>query len=778
MNELVLISSVAELADRAVACLDAVGWDRGVLVGKPEQAATLDPRFAALPVVANAADIGSAIAVVAVLHQDGPALSRSLAGLAELENATVLALETTHYWRRRPLLIQSIPKSGTHLALECAKAFGYQAPPIPELPRPGERLLAGHYYNLQHVTADWLGDAYRHNEFLLQAMARAPIVMTVRDPRDIAVSLAHYLAKQADYHLLAAHMRSLSPEQRLADTIDGNYPLPLYINEGFRFRGNIRQLCETYRDWWTDLWPNVWTVRYEDLIGPEGGSTVADQLRALWGLQLALHVPGRPEDFCGKVFNRKSPTFREATIGGHIREFTSAHHEALAAQGLDYARSMGYADRWNVHASFTIEVANAEIAAVLRRELVNRAVGCAGFTIAQDNDRSWQVTVIAASGGAPKRIPSLSPQPTLAVELLNYLTEARIVSRQDGPRLEPPNRVFIGEVAPDQPDLFRDLPVAVSPVPFATYKGFDLLRDHGRRHGRIIAVRLGHGEVNVSMAEKDLWRLHSRRDILLGESVGEITARIDIEELATGKNTNAARPDLANGKPIIVGEYRGFNLVAFRGGIYAVRRSVGAVDLTIPEEELRQYFSANDLAITQSVDDAKAAIDLAESRRLIEGLSAKLPGIEGQISAVAEEVANLSVHMSGLGQKLADSEHAHHDSINRVENQIVAAGERLNAVEHAGVATEQMGNAVRINVDGLRHTVEQLATEVGRLDLHFRSHLDGMDAQWDARLQRVDSEAAAMGETLGRLRVAVEVLETTLATVRGKWVWRHFLEKR
>src|SRR6202790_3937374 len=61
-------------------------------------------------------------------------LSSSLAHLADARNIFVWAPKTRHYFKSRPVFVQSIPKSGTHLVFECLRAFGYVEPPSLDLP--------------------------------------------------------------------------------------------------------------------------------------------------------------------------------------------------------------------------------------------------------------------------------------------------------------------------------------------------------------------------------------------------------------------------------------------------------------------------------------------------------------------------------------------------------------------------------------------------------------------------------------------------------------------
>ena len=62
-------------------------------------------------------------------------------------------------------------------------------------------------------------------------------------------------------------------------------------------------------------------MRYEDVIGAEGGGDVERQLQTIWELQLALHVPGRPDDYRDRVFSRDALTFRRGQIGDYLINF-------------------------------------------------------------------------------------------------------------------------------------------------------------------------------------------------------------------------------------------------------------------------------------------------------------------------------------------------------------------------------------------------------------------------------------------------------------------------
>lgn len=272
----------------------------------------------------------------------GPALTAALMEYAGARNLVLCAPITEHYFTRRPLLIQSIPKCGTHLLFEVAKAMGYHAPPTLDLPGFAEELLPGHFYNLQHLRLEALGRPYAQIGPFVEAFSASPIPFIYRDPRDVAVSMAHYLVKQKDYHLLSSYMESLSAADRLSAVIGGEYPIPIFINRDFSFRGTIRDLMMEYAGWLNGPFRNVLPIRFEDIVGTAGGACEETQLQVLWQLQLAWHVPGRPGDFVSGLFNKRSMTFRKGTIGSYQDEFQAEHHRLFQSLPQDFMRVYGY----------------------------------------------------------------------------------------------------------------------------------------------------------------------------------------------------------------------------------------------------------------------------------------------------------------------------------------------------------------------------------------------------------------------------------------------------
>ena len=216
-----------------------------------------------------------------------------------------------------------------------------------------------------------LGDSF-------DSLSRSVIVFIIRDPRDIAVSLAYYLASQ---RRLPHHERrsfdGMPADERISRVITGDYPIPIYLNRYLNLSGNIRELFAPYLSLCGAIFANVWHVRFEDIIGARGGGNIERQLETVWGLQLALHVPGRPGCYAGSIYSTNSLTYRKGQIGDHLIEFSQDHHELFKQSAGELLRPLGYADRWSATRAFSVILpptceSSAIVASELRSEFSSR----------------------------------------------------------------------------------------------------------------------------------------------------------------------------------------------------------------------------------------------------------------------------------------------------------------------------------------------------------------------------------------------------------------------
>ena len=290
---------------------------------------------------------------------DTAKLSPALAGLAHLPDLFVWAPKTAHYFKSRPVFVQSVPKAGTHVVFECLKAFGYAQPFSLDLPEFVGPFRDGTFYNLQHMPMQCLSVEYRTFPRFIEAISRSVVIFILRDPRDVAVSLAYYLAAHPNFHITTALFRGMPVSERISRVLSGDYPVPIHLNRHLNFDGTISDLFALFLPWWRNSLPNVWRLRYEDLIGERGGRSAERQLQTIWGLQLALHVPGRPQEYCDRIFSQNALTFRRGQIGDHLLEFTKEHHLTFEQLAGGLLATTGYADQsppFSVNVGFVGEI--------------------------------------------------------------------------------------------------------------------------------------------------------------------------------------------------------------------------------------------------------------------------------------------------------------------------------------------------------------------------------------------------------------------------------------
>lgn len=223
------------------------------------------------------------------------------------------------YAKRPPIIVNSLPKSGTHLLLQISRALpgvryygGFIAttpsltlkerPPVEMAQRiksllPGETVGA-HIYHSPEATA------------ALRSI-NAVHLFIYRDPRDVLLSGSYYLAKMNRWHRMHKVFSRLDdPYERLKLAIEGYdalYP-------------SCEQRIAPYTAWLDD--PNTLALKYEDLVGP-------NQTEQLNRIANALQKSGMVTANRDEVVNLmktainpgKSHTFREGGIEKWRQQF-------------------------------------------------------------------------------------------------------------------------------------------------------------------------------------------------------------------------------------------------------------------------------------------------------------------------------------------------------------------------------------------------------------------------------------------------------------------------
>jgi len=136
----------------------------------------------------------AAAPVVALCETDGEKLTAALMEQMDRPSVHIVAPVTDWIWNRRSLFLVSIPKSGTHLLMELAAAFGYRSGE--ECP-PEAAAGAWHYleFTNSHTAApDFFIDTVRRAPHGNRAHSfpRTPSLFIYRNPLDIVASEANY----------------------------------------------------------------------------------------------------------------------------------------------------------------------------------------------------------------------------------------------------------------------------------------------------------------------------------------------------------------------------------------------------------------------------------------------------------------------------------------------------------------------------------------------------------------------------------------------------------
>ncbi len=138
----------------------------------------------------------------------------------------------------------------------------------------------------------------------------------LRDPRDVAVSLAHYIPRQPQHRFYELFQQTPDLHERIRLAIRGS--------EETGFPSMVQRL-RGYRGWLgSELSDSVMKVHFEDLIGERGGGGASRQREVV--AAILEHVGVRSSEellgrLCAETFSEVSPTFRSGKIGGFRGHF-------------------------------------------------------------------------------------------------------------------------------------------------------------------------------------------------------------------------------------------------------------------------------------------------------------------------------------------------------------------------------------------------------------------------------------------------------------------------
>jgi hypothetical protein len=233
--------------------------------------------------------------------------------------------------RRPPVLINSMPKSGTHLLMQIAeglpervnygefvatmtRSFQFRERSVEEICRLIRRILPG-----EIVRGHLAFEAQYPDELAARNVVNYFIY---RDPRDIAVSSTHYLRTMNPWHKLHKYFRET---RSLGEALELNIrglqpPVP-----GVDFPDiGCRLAC--YQGWLRDA--NCFAVKYEELQS-ESRPRVIRQMAEFYAARSArpVDVDACTQNMISAIAPEQSHTFRSGKKAGWRSEFSRRHRE-------------------------------------------------------------------------------------------------------------------------------------------------------------------------------------------------------------------------------------------------------------------------------------------------------------------------------------------------------------------------------------------------------------------------------------------------------------------
>jgi hypothetical protein len=243
-------------------------------------------------------------------------------------------------------MANSVPKSGTHLLVQILEAlpnvrnydsFIATVPPVRFRRRSDRTLLR----RIRWVVRGELVSAHLHYQpNLAEALKEHGCIVffIYRDPRDVAVSEAHYLTHMNRWHRAHGYFarRLTSMDERIMASIHGipSSEVP------FDFPSIADRFAE-YQGWLSR--ESVCAVRFEDVVG-RGRERAVESIVSFF-CQRAGYDGDRPRLLARLIESirpERSRTFRLGMVGGWREVFSDAHCEAMKRVAGDLLIRLGY----------------------------------------------------------------------------------------------------------------------------------------------------------------------------------------------------------------------------------------------------------------------------------------------------------------------------------------------------------------------------------------------------------------------------------------------------
>jgi hypothetical protein len=254
----------------------------------------------------------------------------------------------------------SIPKCGTHLIMRYLDLAGFRRiGPFDIL--AFDKGLGHHISEL--AAGDYTAWHYRWCQELRQQIveAGAKVVFLYRDPRAYVCSLLPFILRTQSHPAHALFSEHLKTDgERFVRILHGftehdaqafkppGWPTPKPCSsDGLgppsTKRGGVNDVYRRYARWLKE--PFVFPVRFEDIIGPQGGGSREKQLNVLRELMAFTGVredSPDAESLAGMLFSENAATFRKGQIDSWKEEFAPEINELFLKESRELLELWGY----------------------------------------------------------------------------------------------------------------------------------------------------------------------------------------------------------------------------------------------------------------------------------------------------------------------------------------------------------------------------------------------------------------------------------------------------
>ncbi len=242
-------------------------------------------------------------------------------------------------------MADSFPKSGTHLLIQILQQLPYMKdwanfiasmPSVPFLPVSDKRLCK----KINSLFPGELSGAHLfYSKSIAEMISNKSIVhyFIYRDPRDVVISEAYYLTFMNRWHQLSKYYRRMHDmNERILFSITGS------LDPDFPYEyPNIARRFILYQEWLQA--PHTFSLRYEDLIGPEKEETIR---KIFEFYRDRSHQKLDPREYAARALKKINPayshTYRKGQAGGWRTEFTEQHRDIFKKIAGDILIKLGY----------------------------------------------------------------------------------------------------------------------------------------------------------------------------------------------------------------------------------------------------------------------------------------------------------------------------------------------------------------------------------------------------------------------------------------------------